>query len=68
MRETKEYREAKRKRVFHDEMRRVEKQRGSHEVQSGMTAKEMEVRLGFLQKCPKELPEGHGAIVSVQLR
>ncbi|KAL3788364.1 hypothetical protein HJC23_009170 [Cyclotella cryptica] len=67
MRTSEEYQEAKKWRAFHAEMNRVARQSGSHDVQSGMTQEETEVRLDFLSKCPKEPPEGRGAIVNVHL-
>mmetsp|Transcript_18924 Transcript_18924/g.34095 ORF Transcript_18924/g.34095 Transcript_18924/m.34095 type:complete len:510 (+) Transcript_18924:166-1695(+) len=68
MRMTDEYKEGKRLRGFHAEMRRVAKGNGSPDVQrGGMTEGETAIRLGFLSKCPKEPPEGRGAWVNVQL-
>jgi len=68
MRMTDEYKEGKRLRGFHAEMRRVAKGNGSADVQrGGMTEGETAIRLGFLSKCPKEPPEGRGAWVNVQL-
>lgn len=67
MRLSAEYVEAKKWRAFHIEMRRVAQGSGSHDLQSGMTAEETEIRLGFLAKCPKEPPERQGAIMNVHL-
>jgi hypothetical protein len=67
MRQSAEYIEAKKWRAFHAEMKRVARQSGSHAIQSGMTAEETDVRLGFLSKCPKEPPEGRGALMTVYL-
>mmetsp|Transcript_6217 Transcript_6217/g.13533 ORF Transcript_6217/g.13533 Transcript_6217/m.13533 type:complete len:506 (-) Transcript_6217:103-1620(-) len=68
MRTTDEYKEGKRLRGFHAEMRRVAKGNGSPDVQrGGMTEGETAIRLGFLSKCPKEPPEGRGAWVNAQL-
>jgi hypothetical protein len=66
MRESEEYVEAKKWRAFHGEMKRVARGSG-HDVANGMTAEETEVRLGFLSRCPKEPPEGRGAIMNVYL-
>jgi glycerol-3-phosphate cytidylyltransferase-like family protein len=67
MRSSEEYLEAKKWRAFHAEMKRVSRGNGSHDMQNGMTEVETEIRLGFLQKCPKEPPEGRGAIMNVYL-
>eukprot|EP00970_Alexandrium_tamarense_P000534 scaffold67_cov192-Alexandrium_tamarense.AAC.20 len=68
MRESEEYKEGKKWRAFHAEMRRVATQSGSHAMQQdGMTANETDVRLEFLSKCPKEPPEGRGAVMNVYL-
>ena len=67
MRQSAEYIEAKKWRTFHAEMRRVAQGSGTQNLQSGMTAEETEIRLGFLAKCPKEPPERQGAIMNVHL-
>ena len=59
VRDSEEYREQKKLRAFHKEMRRVADGGGSR--REGMTQEETEVRLEFLGKCPKEPPEGRGA-------
>ncbi|KAL7488184.1 hypothetical protein ACHAW6_014856 [Cyclotella cf. meneghiniana] len=67
MRTSDEYQQAKKWRAFHAEMTRVARQSGSHDIQTGMTQEETDVRLEFLSKCPKEPPEGRGAILNVCL-
>ena len=66
-RTTDDYREGKRSRLFHAEMRRVAKQNGSEARGAGMTEGETAIRLAFLSKCRKEPPEGRGALVRVSL-
>ena len=67
MRLSPEYIEAKKKRGFHAEMRRVAKNNGSLMQQTGMTEAETAIRLSFLSKCPKEPPLGRGAVMYVYL-
>ncbi|KAL7528928.1 hypothetical protein ACHAXR_002702 [Thalassiosira sp. AJA248-18] len=67
MRLTVEYITNKKLRAFHAEMRRVGKQNGSQMQESGMTEVDTAIRLEFLSKCPKEPPEGRGALMSVYL-
>jgi len=64
MRESEEYKMGKKLRAFHAEMRRIGK--GQREQQN-LTEGEMEVRLQYLTRCPKEPPLGRGAIMNVQL-
>lgn len=64
MRESDEYKMGKKLRAFHAEMRRIGK--GQREQQN-LTEGEMEVRLQYLTRCPKEPPLGRGAIMNVQL-
>ena len=65
MRLSSEYIEGKLTRAFHAEMRRVAK--GSGLVSNEMSQQETEVRLGYLQECPKEPEEGRGALMNVYL-
>mmetsp|Transcript_25199 Transcript_25199/g.41337 ORF Transcript_25199/g.41337 Transcript_25199/m.41337 type:complete len:278 (-) Transcript_25199:96-929(-) len=67
MRTTEEYKEGKRLRTFHAEMRRVAKKNGSEMQHKGMTEGDTAIRLAFLSKCPKEPPEGRGAWMYVYL-
>ena len=67
MRLSPEYIEAKKKRGFHAEMRRVAKNNGSLMQQTGMTEAETAIRLSFLSNCPKEPPLGRGAVLYVYL-
>ncbi|KAL7464415.1 hypothetical protein ACHAXS_004751 [Conticribra weissflogii] len=65
-----EYKEAKKWRAFHAEMRRVAKQLGGgseENVINGMTEEETQIRLAFLSQCPKEPPQGRGAWMHVYL-
>jgi len=65
-----EYREAKKWRAFHAEMRRVAKQLGGGSAENlvnGMTEEETQIRLAFLSHCPKEPPQGRGAWMHVYL-
>ena len=65
MRESEEYKTGKKLRAFHVEMRRIGK--GQQELHQNLTEGEMEKRLQYLTKCPKEPPVGRGAIMNVQL-
>lgn len=67
MRLSEDYLENKRLRGFHAEMRRVAEGNGERMQSTGMTEAATAIRLAFLQKCPKEPPEGRGAIVTVCL-
>eukprot|EP00569_Conticribra_weissflogii_P019169 CAMPEP_0171447572 /NCGR_PEP_ID=MMETSP0881-20121228/39170_1 /TAXON_ID=67004 /ORGANISM="Thalassiosira weissflogii, Strain CCMP1336" /LENGTH=585 /DNA_ID=CAMNT_0011971985 /DNA_START=169 /DNA_END=1927 /DNA_ORIENTATION=- len=65
-----EYREAKKWRAFHAEMRRVAMQLGGGSAENlvnGMTEEETQIRLAFLSHCPKEPPQGRGAWMHVYL-
>ena len=64
MRESEEYKLGKKLRAFHADMRRIGK---GQKEQQNLTEGEMEVRLQYLTKCPKEPPVGRGAIMNVQL-
>jgi hypothetical protein len=66
MRISPEYIEAKLTRAFHGEMRRLANKSGLN-GQNEMSQQETDVRLGFLQKCPKEPEEGRGAVMNVYL-
>ena len=67
MRISPEYIEAKLTKAFHGEMRRIANKSGYNGQHYEMSPQETEVRLGYLQKCPKEPEEGRGAIMNVYL-
>lgn len=62
-----EYLEAKRLRGFHAEMRRIGRMNGDALAATGMSESDAAVRLEFLSGCPREPPEGRGAVVTVFL-
>ena len=59
-----EYVRGKKSRAFHAEMGRVA---GAARRDVGMTEAETSVRLAFMSKCPREPPEGRGALIQVCL-
>jgi hypothetical protein len=64
MRESEEYKMGKKLRAFHGDMRRIGK---GQQQQQNLTESEMDVRLQYLTKCPKEPPVGRGALMNVHL-
>ena len=64
MRESDEYKTGKKLRAFHAEMRRIGK---GQKQQQNLSEHEMDARLQYLTKCPKEPPVGRGAIMNVCL-
>jgi len=62
-----EYREARRLRGFHAEMRRIGGMNGDALASAGMSESDTAARLQFLSRCPREPPEGRGAVVTVIL-
>ena len=66
MRESEEYNLGKKLRTFHGEMRRIGKGQQTEHLQN-LTESEMDVRLQYMTKCPKEPPVGRGAIMTVHL-
>lgn len=69
MRTTLEYKEAKKLRAFHAEMRRVARQNGSgaERQRAGVPEVDTALRAALLSLCPQEPPEGRGTRVVVHL-
>jgi hypothetical protein len=68
MRESEEYKLGKKLRGFHGEMRRIASKGGDdHGHLQNLSQSELELRLQYMTKCPKEPPEGRGARMSVCL-
>ena len=64
MRESEEYIIGKKVCAFHGEMRRIGKGKAQ---QQDLTQVDLDIRLQYLSKCPKEPPEGRGARMNVYL-
>jgi len=64
MRDSDEYKTGKKLRAFHGEMRRIGK---GQQQQQNLTESEMDLRLQYLTKCPKEPPVGRGALMQTYL-
>ena len=63
-----EYVESKKSIAFHAEMRRVAGgATGRDDAGGGMTEDETSTRLAFVSRCPREPPEGRGALIQVCL-
>ena len=68
IRESEEYKLGKKLRGFHGEMRRIASKGGeNHGHQQNLSQSELELRMQYMTKCPKEPPEGRGARMSVCL-